>query len=137
MKATFTDTQAGYLIKVQLQQIGPDLLLVITGGDHPHVGTVTTFSPQSAAQTSRFPSHDGRLHKDGLLAKVLAKQIQPMLKGTCTITAGVHVNQISQRQIDMASTKAKILGQQVACWLKQHPVQVTPPSYYGADEQPH
>lgn len=136
MMTTFSVTQAAYTIQVQLQQIGPDLLLLITGGDHPHIGAVTTLSPQTVAKTVRFPSHDGRLHKDGVLSELLAKQIQPVIKGTCTITAGVHVDQISQRQIMAASTMVKTLGQQVVRWLKQHPAKVTPPQYYGPDEQP-
>lgn len=45
----------------------------------------------TALATVRFPSHDGRVHKDDVLATMVAQQIKPQITGSCTITAGVHV----------------------------------------------
>ncbi|MFD0896995.1 prenylated flavin chaperone LpdD [Loigolactobacillus binensis] len=133
---TFKVTQAGYTITADVQQIGPDLLITITGGDHPHIGTVTTFGVATELATVRFPSHDGRLHKDDVLATTLMQQIRSQVAGSCTITAGVHIDQISQQQINAAAPMARVLGQQIKLWLQQQPVTASAPQYYGQTEQP-
>ncbi|MFC6169776.1 prenylated flavin chaperone LpdD [Loigolactobacillus jiayinensis] len=133
---TFSVSKSGYTMTVLVQQIGPDLLLTIIGGDHPHIGTVTTFSATTPLTTVRFPSHDGRVHKDDVLAQTLAQQLKAQVSGSCTITAGVHVDQISQQQIKAAAGMAQNLGQQVSAWLVRHPVTKAAPQYYSDQEQP-
>ena len=62
-------TKLGFTIQAAVKVIGKDLLITLTGGDTPHIGTVTTFSRDTEIQTVRFPSHDGRFHKDDVLAE--------------------------------------------------------------------
>jgi len=135
-QATFSVTASEYTMAAQVQQIGPDVMINITGGDHPHIGTVTTFGVTTALATVRFPSHDGRVHKDDVLATMVAQQIKPQITGSCTITVGVHVDQISQEQINAAAGMAQKLGQQISAWLVAHPVIGSGPQYYSDNEQP-
>lgn len=93
----FSITEENYTMTADLKVIGQDLFIAVTGGDNPHIGTVTTLTKDSELQTVRFPSHDGRLHKDDVLAIRIGKIIQADLPGSCTITAGVHVNHISKK----------------------------------------
>lgn len=65
-------TKLGFTIQAAVKVIGKDLLITLTGGDTPHIGTVTTFSRDTEMQTVRFPSHDGRFHKDDVLAEKIA-----------------------------------------------------------------
>ncbi|VDG21126.1 amino acid decarboxylase [Lactiplantibacillus mudanjiangensis] len=133
---TFTTTQAGYQMTASLQVVGFDLLIVVTGGDNPHIGDVTTLTKTTAPQTVKFPSHDGRFHKDNFISERLAKQLQPVLVGSCTITAGIHVNQISKAQIAAAAPMTTALGEQIIAWLTAHPIQAAQPEYYRNDERP-
>lgn len=98
MSKLFTIKKADYEITLKAEWIGNDLLLCLYGGDTPHIGTVTTFSGDT--QIQRFPSHDGRFHKDDVLAKILLGRIQSIIPGNCVITAGVHVDHISKEQIE-------------------------------------
>ncbi|MFB9769661.1 prenylated flavin chaperone LpdD [Lactiplantibacillus modestisalitolerans] len=133
---TFTTQQAGYQMTATLTVIGFDLLIVVTGGSNPHIGDVTTLTATTAPTTVRFPSHDGRLHKDDFISKRLAKRIQPVLTGSCTITAGVHVNQISRAQIAAAAPMTDALSRQIIAWLQAHPVSAAQPEYYSDRERP-
>lgn len=74
-------------------------MITLTGGDTPHIGTVTTFSRDTEMQTVRFPSHDGRFHKDDVLAENSCDH-QTAVPGSCTITSGIHVDHISNAQIN-------------------------------------
>ena len=133
---TFKTERAGYEMTATLQVVGFDWLIVVTGGTNPHIGDVTTLTKTTAPQTVKFPSHDGRFHKDNFISERLAKQLQPHLTGSCTITAGIHVNQITKAQIAAAAPMTTDLGEQIMAWLAAHPLQAAQPQYYGKDEQP-
>nr|WP_269801555.1 amino acid decarboxylase [Levilactobacillus tujiorum] len=112
------------------------MLIVVTGGSNPHIGDVTTLTKDTTIQTIKYPSHDGRFHKDNFVGERVAKVVQPALPGSCTITAGIHVNQITKAQIAASAPMGENLGRQVADWLIAHPVEAPTPQYYGDDEQP-
>jgi len=133
---TFTTAQAGYQMTATLQVIGSDLLIVVTGGTNPHVGDVTTLTADTEPQTVKFPSHNGRFHKDNFISERMAKAIRPHLVGSCTITAGIHVNQITKVQIAAAAPMTEALSRQIITWLQDHPIQAAQPEYYTDSEQP-
>ena len=132
----FSVTQENYTMNLEVFVIGKDLFVTITGGDTPHIGTVTTLTKKTDIQTIRYPSHDGRFHKDDVLAVRVAKIIQSDLPGSCTITAGVHVNHISRKQIAVSSQMAKKLGEDLKDWLQQANFDAPEPVYYSDSENP-
>ncbi|KRN99016.1 hypothetical protein [Companilactobacillus kimchiensis] len=132
----FSVTAEDYTIEAALKVIGKDLFIALTGGDNPHIGTVTTLTKNTKMQTVRFPSHDGRLHKDDVLATEIGQIIQPFLPGSCTITAGVHVNHISKKQIMISAQMSHDLGQQIKVWLEQTDFSGIEPVYYSNTETP-
>ncbi|WP_334351715.1 prenylated flavin chaperone LpdD [Companilactobacillus sp. HBUAS56257] len=132
----FSITEENYTMTANVEVIGKDLFIAITGGDNPHIGTVTTLTKDSDLQTIRYPSHDGRFHKDDVLAKRVGKVIQSQLPGSCTITAGVHVNHISKKQIAVSSSMAQNLGEQIKTWLQTTDFDVPDPVYYSDSENP-
>ncbi|WP_265459884.1 amino acid decarboxylase [Enterococcus sp. HY326] len=126
----FSTSELGLTISAEVTIIGKDLLIKISGGDTPHIGTVTTLSKTAAIETRCFPSHDGRLHKDDVLALIVAKKIQPLLPGTCVITAGVHVNKITSDQIVAASKITQQLAEEIANWITKFDFTTPEPIYY-------
>lgn len=119
MRELFTKSKAGYVITLSAEWIGNDLLLSLYGGDTPHIGTVTTFS-SGDTQVQRFPSHDGRFHKDDVLAKILLEKIQSKIPGNCVITSGVHVDHISKDQIEASFPMTEELANELILWIKEH-----------------
>lgn len=109
--ARFTTTQENYTITADLRQIGMDLLITVTGGDNPHIGVVTTLTKQTKIETVRYPSHDGRFHKDDFISRRIAQRIQAHLIGSR-------------------------LADEICEWLAQHPVTSARPEYYSDHEQP-
>ena len=132
----FSITQENYTMVANVEVIGKDLLIKITGGDTPHIGTVTMLTRTTDLETVRYPSHDGRLHKDDVLAIRIGKIIQSDLPGSCTITAGVHVNHISKKQIMVSAMMSKNLGEQIKNWLEKTEFNDPEPVYYSDEENP-
>ena len=118
MSKLFTIKKADYEITLKAEWIGNDLLLCLYGGDTPHIGTVTTFSGDT--QLQHFPSHDGRFHKDDVLAKILLGRIQSIIPGNCVITAGVHVDHISKEQIEASFPMTEELADELVLWISDH-----------------
>lgn len=119
MNKLFISKRTGYEITLRAEWIGNDLLLSLYGGDTPHIGTVTTFS-SGETQVQRFPSHDGRFHKDDILAKILLEKIQSIIPGNCVITAGVHVDHISKEQIEASFPMTEELANELVDWISDH-----------------
>lgn len=112
----FSETAKEVTIDLQLEIIGRDLLATITGGDTPHIGTITTVN-QGEKKITRFPSHEGRFHKDDVLADVLIASIAEQIPGTLVVTAGVHVNLITKEQIQATFPLMESLTAQAQKWL--------------------
>lgn len=125
MSKLFISKRRTYEITLKAEWIGNDLLLSLYGGDTPHIGTVTTFSSRET-QVQRFPSHDGRFHKDDVLAKILLERIQSAIPGNCVITAGVHVDHISKEQIEASFPMTEELADVLSHWIKEHPLAKEP-----------
>ncbi len=132
----FKVKMADYTITAALFTIGSDYLIVLTGGDHPHIGDVTTSSSTQGIQTVKYPSHDGRFHKDDFLSDRIAQKLAGKVPGSLTILAGVHVDGISKSQIAVAAPMADALADQIKQWLIDHSNQSTAPKYYSNDQKP-
>lgn len=135
-KESFSVIRAGFNIQADLFIIGKDLLIAITGGDHPHVGTVTTYTANGDSDVIRYPSQDGRQHKDDYISEKLLHVVGPYVSENCTVVSGVHVDGITKEQVEASGEMAENLGRQIAEWLKQNPIDVTEPKYFTANEQP-
>lgn len=119
--ATFTRTQAGVTMTLQVEQQGQDILVTLVGGDVPHFGVVTTVG-QDGVFTHALPSRPGHVHQEGALTERIAKRIAPELNGNAIITAGMHVNEITKPQMQAAFALTRALAEDLAAWLIAHPV---------------
>ncbi|KRM03104.1 hypothetical protein FC60_GL001400 [Limosilactobacillus gastricus DSM 16045] len=127
----FTIQKSGLQMQAELKIINGDLLIVLTGGDTPHIGTITAFDQATRTiTTTQFTSHDNRKHKDQVLAEELLNIIRPVLPGNCVITSGVHVNRITKAQIQATFPMAQNLGQQIKAWLQELPLEIKKPEYH-------
>ncbi|GHV97150.1 hypothetical protein lacNasYZ03_07400 [Lactobacillus nasalidis] len=118
-KKVFTVSQEGYEISAEVELANKDLLVNLLGGDVPHLGGVLTYDHASGeVKELKFYSHDGRFHKDILLARVFASEVRDRLPGNLCVCAGVHVDGISKAQIAASTGMTQELAKQVLAWLK-------------------
>ncbi|UQS84070.1 prenylated flavin chaperone LpdD [Bombilactobacillus thymidiniphilus] len=135
-KYTSVITQLDFSLRIQAEFIGKDLLVSITGGDHPHIGAITTIDQTSKTSDQAFPSHDGRVHKDDTLSRQIIQIIKSSVPGVCVVLAGVHVDHISKEQLKATGPMTVELSQRLKKWLDNTTVTITDPQYYGKSEQP-
>ncbi len=116
-------------LNISLFIIGKDVLLILSGGTHPHIGSLTFLTETENIKNHNFPSHDGRRHKDGELSDRIAQKIQNSLEGSCVITSGVHFDGISWEEIQTCFDLSDALGNQINYFLKNYNYQTSDPKY--------
>lgn len=102
----------------------------LTGGNIPHIGGIVSWDAKNKKQEEiKFASHDGRSHKDIFLAEKFAQEIEEQLPGNLCVTAGVHVDGITQAQIEASFPMTKTLAQQVLNWVNKNSNNMKKPQY--------
>ncbi|MDR2832292.1 MAG: amino acid decarboxylase [Streptococcaceae bacterium] len=129
MNKEFTITQADFSMTLDVRLINKDFLFTITGGDVPHIGTITTRTENGQVESVIFPSPSGGMHKDVVLAELLLEKITSFIDGNIVITSGVHVDKILKEQINAAFEMINWLADEFLEWLKENPVQFVQPKY--------
>ena len=91
-------------VEATVVRAGGDLCIVLTGGDRPHIGTVTLSVPRpSLADSTRTSATTSVLnltgHKDGEAAQYLSQRLAAALGATVVVTGGIHVDDIRPGEI--------------------------------------
>jgi hypothetical protein len=96
--------------------VGPDLVVLITGGELPHVGAVAMAAPRPSladpARTSAtasvftYPSH-----KEDRLAQAIAELLSARLETRVVVTAGCHWDGLEPEGIKQVSANGRRLGE--------------------------
>ncbi|WP_449449469.1 prenylated flavin chaperone LpdD [Streptococcus suis] len=127
---SFKATGQSVEVYADVTNVGKDFIVILSGGDVPHVGTVTTWSiDEKKLTTIKFPSHSGRYHKDHILAEIVIEKIKSEVVGNVVITSGVHIDGIRPEQIQESLSLTEQLGLEIKEWLKSNPVAYREPIY--------
>lgn len=91
---------------------GADLLVLITGGQRPHLGAVAMAAPRPSLANPAATSATASVfcypgHKDDELAKGLALRLSAALKVKVTVAAGAHWDDLGVE--DIAQVRANAL----------------------------
>lgn len=94
------------------------------------LGGVVTYDHASGEKTVvKFYSHNGRRHKDILLAQLLAKEVKASLPGNLCVMAGVNLDGITREQIEASAPMTRYLARQVLAWVKGQAGKFKNPAY--------
>ncbi len=107
-----------FAIKGQVQEIGPDILVSIWGGTRPHIGAVGIAVPRHSLRDPKkwsatssnftFPGH-----KEDTLVKRISERLSTRLRKNVVVTAGIHWDNISSREIKIIETLTEKLSDRI------------------------
>lgn len=108
--------EAGFNLSARWQKAGPDLLVLVTGGQSPHIGAVAAATPRpSLADPNRQSATASVLcflgHKEDELAKGLAEFLASRLGARVVVAAGAHWEGLTAGQIETVRHNAAALGE--------------------------
>lgn len=81
-------------IKLQAIYANNDLCVLITGGDEPHIGSVSVYSKDEGVQTISLISH-----KDYIIGELFINSIKDIFLGNISVSCGIHIDNITIKQI--------------------------------------
>jgi len=121
---TFIFGALPYKLSAEVKLIGSDLLVVITGGDKPHIGSVAVAMPRPSLQNRRVMSATSSVynvpgHKDQVIAQRISEVLSSKLNCTAVVMAGFHSDGISEKGIKKVIENAEKLAQKIHAALKK------------------
>ena len=120
----FTAGAVLYKLSAEVRLVGDDLLVVITGGDRPHIGSAAVALPRVSLRDRRVMSATSSVynipgHKDQVLAQRVSEVLASRLNRTVVAVAGFHKDGISERGIKKVMENAERLAEKICASLKK------------------
>ncbi len=87
---------------------GDDLIVVIFGGDRPHIGSVTVAYPPFTDEEKKKKGKEGVVldtiplpgHKDYVVSEMVAEKVSRVLGRVVAVSAGIHIEKASKAEIE-------------------------------------
>ena len=103
-RITVTVKQGRFSLEALVASIGPDLLVSVWGGTHPHIGAVALALPRPSLQNRRKTSATASVltilgHKEDVTAKMVSEALAAALKRNVVVTAGIHWDNLKPEEI--------------------------------------
>lgn len=97
---------AGIPIEICEKRIGDDLVILLSGGEKPHIGCVVQAVPRPSLNNDGAISVTSSVlnltgHKDEFLCRKLAEKRCRETAKVVVCTGGVHMDHITKEQIDI------------------------------------
>lgn len=104
-------------LKLSVEQLGAHLVICVSGGDVPHIGSVVLSTPRPSltgegrSATSSVLNLPG--HKDEAVARQVAETLAAKLDTTVCCVCGIHVDNATPEALATCAT----LGEELAQFL--------------------
>jgi len=103
-RKTFFQGDLPYRVEAEVFFVGADLLVILSGGDSPHIGSIAVALPRpSLADAEKISSTSSVYnfvgHKDQAIAQRVSEGLSAELNRHVVVVAGFHVDAISTEGI--------------------------------------
>jgi hypothetical protein len=110
----FSVSEQGISLKALAVLAGEDLCVILTGGELPHIGSVSVGIPRpslrdSSAASATVSTFNFIAHKDGIVGDRLAHRLAAALNKNVVVTCGIHMDNICPQGIGTVEKLAEQL----------------------------
>ncbi|MBO4401709.1 MAG: hypothetical protein J5809_07670 [Selenomonadaceae bacterium] len=99
-------------LTIEIERVGEDILILIRGGDKPHIGSVVLAIPRKSLSGENFSCTSSVLnvtgHKDEIICRAVAESYCKKFRAVTVCTGGFHVDNLSVAQIQEVVDACKI-----------------------------
>jgi len=122
-RKTFTYGSDLYRVKAEVRLVGSDMLVILYGGDKPHIGSIAVALPRPSLKNRKRTSSTSSVynflgHKDDVVAQKISEALSSKLNKKVVVSAGVHVDRITQEGIEKVLENCGKLVQKICKALK-------------------
>ena len=84
-----------YKVWVDKHWIGNDIVLLVGGGDKPHIGGIVVCKPNEPPYILSLPKH-----RDVEALKIIASIVSKKYNTTCSVIGGIHIDNATKDEIN-------------------------------------
>lgn len=100
-------------LSIEIERVGEDILILIRGGDKPHIGSVVMAIPRKSLSDEKISSCTSSVinvtgHKDEIICRAVAENFCKKFRAVTVCTGGFHVDNLSVAQIQEVVDACKI-----------------------------
>jgi hypothetical protein len=113
-----------FRLQASVRLIGPDILVALWGGTHPHIGAVALALPRPSLKDKKKTSATSSVltilgHKEDQTVKAVAEKISSVFKKNCVVTAGIHWDHLKPEEINIIISLTEKLTQGIINKIKK------------------
>jgi hypothetical protein len=114
-----------YAVHAELRLLGADVLVILSGGTKPHIGSIAVAHPRPSLTDEKIVSSTSSVynflgHKDHVIAQRVAEILSSRLNRNVVAVAGFHIDNITQegisRVVENCDELAKKIYNEIAQW---------------------
>lgn len=92
-------------IFAQVEVVGEDLLVILSGGTKPHIGAIGVAEPRSSLKDPEVISATSSVftfvgHKEDVVAKAMSEELARKLNRKVVVVAGMHWEELEDERIE-------------------------------------
>lgn len=105
-------------IDLKANYVGEDLIIIISGGDRPHVGAISYggegFSNKDFEKNTVVYGN----HKEYIISQKFSQSIGDIFKGNYMISVGIHLDDITKEEIKIVMKLSEELIEEITFIIK-------------------
>ncbi|MGN1191606.1 MAG: hypothetical protein ACI4S0_02950 [Dorea sp.] len=110
---------SGTTIRAEITRLGNDYHILLTGGGQPHIGCIVLALPRPSLTGNGQVSSTASVlnvtgHKDEQICRYLAEQISARKKAVVVCSGGVHMDGITEKQIEEIVEIVREIAEEIA-----------------------
>ena len=114
----FSCGEAPYTLGAEVRLLGSDLLVILSGGTKPHIGSIAVALPRPSLANEKIVSSTSSVynfvgHKDHVIAQRIAEKLSSRLDMHVVAVAGFHIDEISEEGIARVIENCDGLAQEI------------------------
>jgi gallate decarboxylase subunit D len=129
-----------FKLEASLRTLGPDLLVAVWGGTHPHIGAVALALPRPSLRDKRKTSATSSVltllgHKEDVTVKRISEDLAAALKRNVVVTAGIHWDNLKAEEIAVLVKMTERLTRKIIEKAETPSPQPAPPRWGSGSNQ--
>ena len=115
---SFEVSKGRFKIQALVQRVGQDILVSMWGGTLPHIGAVGMATPRPSLRDPKKMSATSSTftyvgHKEDAVVKRISELLASRLKTKVVVSAGIHWDDLTSREIDIIAKLTQKLSAQI------------------------
>lgn len=105
-------------IDLKATYVGEDLIIIISGGDRPHVGAISYGGEGFVNKDFKKNTVVYGNHKEYIICQKFSQKIGNIFEGNYMISAGIHLDNITKEEIKIVMNLSEELLEEITSIIK-------------------